>query len=56
MANGTGEFMEKNIGGNNRKRVQAQLDRINLFDIPSGLQIIKSDSARFLDIDDKGVN
>ena len=56
MAGGVGEFMERNLGGNNRKRVQASLDKMSVFDIPSGLQIKKSDSARFLDIDDKGVN
>lgn len=56
MAFGDREFIEDFIGGNNRKRVQGKLDKMSVFDIPAGLHILKSDSAKFLDIDDKGEN
>ena len=55
MAKGLGEFVEKNLDGNRKKLFRIQ-DKANIFDIPTNLHTSKSESLRFLEIDELSEN
>ncbi len=55
MAKGLPEFVEKNLDGSRKKLFRIQ-DKANIFDIPSGLHTTKSESLKFLDLDELSEN
>ena len=52
MSGGVGEFMEKNLTGNNRKQILFKMENASIFDIPVVLHTIRAESARLLDLED----
>ena len=47
-----GMFIEKNLGGNSRKAIGRKMNRAGVFDIPSNLHTLKTESIENLDIDE----